>query len=205
MDYSSSEMLMLVGLVVSSFVATNLDNLLLLVVLLGANAQRRIAVLLGFLCSAVAVLGACALGIVVGSMVGAGLVGYLGIVPVLLGCHMLYKSRSAKSSAHETTASFSNDTQRGLWLSTFFFMFGNSGDSIAVFLPLLAESGRSALLIILGSYLVMALSWAGLAYVISGQRGLAERIERHAVKFVPWIMIGVGIYILMDTATDTLL
>jgi len=83
-------------------------------------------------------------------------------------------------------------------------MFSNSGDSVAVFLPLLAESRRSSLLIMVSCYLTMAVLWAGLAYMISGQRDLARRIEHRAEKIVPWIMIGVGIYILMDTATDTL-
>jgi cadmium resistance protein CadD (predicted permease) len=50
----------------------------------------------------------------------------------------------------------------------------------------------------------MALLWAGMSYMISGQRELASRIEHRAEKIVPWIMIGVGVYILMDTATDTL-
>jgi len=204
-EFASTELLMLVGLVATSFVATNLDNLLLLVVLLGANAKRRSAVLLGYICSAIAVIFASALGVAVGSMVGAGLIGYLGIVPLLLGCHMLYKSWTGGHAEHEEIELLSNGTEPRIWLSTFILLFSNSGDSVAVFLPLLAESGRSAILIIVCSYLTMALLWAGLSYTISGQRSLALRIEQRSEKIVPWIMIAVGIYILTDTATDTLL
>jgi len=204
-EFSSTDSLMLVGLVATSFVATNLDNLLLLVVLLGANAKRRSAVLLGYICSAIAVIFASALGVALGSMIGAGLIGYLGIIPLLLGCHMLYKSWTGGHAVHEEIELLSNGTEPRIWLSTFILLFSNSGDSVAVFLPLLAESGRSAILIIVCSYLAMALLWAGLSYTISGQRSLALRIEQRAEKIVPWIMIAVGIYILTDTATDTLL
>jgi len=204
MEFSSTEVFTIIGLVVGSFVATNMDNLLLMVVLLGANAKRRSAVLLGSICSNIAVISVSALGVAVGSMLGAGLIGYLGVVPLLLGCHMLYKSWAGQHTEDEAVASLSNSTEPKIWLSTFVLLFSNSGDSVAVFLPLLAESGRAAILIIVCSYLAMAVLWAGLSYMISGQRELARRIEHRAEKIIPWMMIGVGIYILMDTATDTL-
>jgi cadmium resistance protein CadD (predicted permease) len=204
MAFSTSEIFTLLGLVAGGFIATNMDNLLVLVMLLGANARRRSAVLLGFLCSAIAVICVSALGVAVEGMVGPGLIGYLGVVPLLLGFHMLYRSWSGGHAADEEFESLANSAEPKIWLSTFILMFSNSGDSVAVFLPLLAESGRSALLLIVCSYLAMAIVWAGLSYLISGHQGLARRLEHRAEKIVPWIMITVGIYILMDTATDTL-
>jgi cadmium resistance protein CadD (predicted permease) len=204
LELSSTDVITLLGLVAGSFVATNMDNLLILVVLLGANARRRSAVLLGFLCSNIAVICVSALGVAVGSVLGAGLIGYLGLAPLLLGCHMLYKSWSGQHAEDAAEKAPSNGTEPKIWLTTFVLMFSNSGDSIAVFLPLLAESGRAAILVIVCSYLVMAMLWGTLSYLISGQRELAKRIEHRAEKIVPWIMIAVGIYILMDTATDTL-
>ena len=181
-----------------------MDNLLILVILLGANVKRRSAVLLGFICSSIAVICISALGVAVGSILGAGLIGYLGILPLLLGIHMLYQSWMGHHADDDTSDTPSNSTEPKIWLSTFVLMFSNSGDSIAVFLPLLAETSRAGILIIVCGYLTMAVLWAGLSYFISGQRELAQRIEHRAEKIVPWIMIGVGIYILMDTATDTL-
>jgi len=204
LDISNTDLLTLVGLAAGSFIATNMDNLLILVVLLGANARRRSAVLLGFICSCIAVICVAALGVAVGSVLGAGLIGYLGVIPLALGCHMLYRSWAGHHAEDDALDAPSNGTEPKIWLSTFVLMLSNSGDSIAVFLPLLAESGRAAILVIVCSYLTMAVLWGGLSYLISGQRELARRIEHRAEKIVPWIMIGVGIYILMDTATDTL-
>jgi cadmium resistance protein CadD (predicted permease) len=205
MAFSATEIFTLLGLVTGAFIATNIDNHLVLVVLLGANARRRSAVLLGFLCSAITVICVSALGVVVEGAIGPGLIGYLGIVPLLLGLHMLYQSWGGGHAADEEFESLAHTGEPKIWLSTFILMFSNSGDSVAVFLPLLAESGRSALLLIVCSYLAMAVLWSGLSYLISGHQGLARRLEHRAEKIVPWIMIVVGIYILMDTATDTLL
>jgi cadmium resistance protein CadD (predicted permease) len=204
MDLTSIEALALVGLVASGFIATSMDNLLILVVLLGANAKRRSAVLLGFMISSIAVLCASVVGVLVGAVVGSAFIGYLGIVPLLLGCYMLYRAWRGNGQSAVASDLPTNRTEPGIWLGTFFLMFSNSGDSIAVFLPLIAESGRSALLLIVCSYLAMSILWAGLCYFISGQPELAKRIEKRAEKIIPWIMIGVGLYILADTATDTL-
>ena len=204
MELTSIEVVTLVGLVISGFVATSMDNLLILVVLLGANTQRRSAVLVGFIVSSVLVICVSVLGVAIGSLIGANLIGYLGLVPLALGLQMLYVAWKGGPRDAEDVDSLSKQSETGIWFSTFVLMFSNSGDSIAVFLPLLAESGRAALSVIICGYLVMALLWAGLSYLISGQRSFAQRIEHRAEKIVPWIMIGVGAYILLDTATDTL-
>jgi cadmium resistance protein CadD (predicted permease) len=204
LELTAVEMVALAGLVASGFVATNVDNLLILVILLGANGKRRSAVLLGFIASAIAVICVSALGVALGSLVGASLIGYLGLVPLSLGSYMLYTAWRGGTQGAEQVDVVANRGEPGIWFSTFVLMFSNSGDSIAVFLPLLAESGRTSLLLIICTYLMMALLWACLSYLISGQPSLAKRIEKRAEKIVPWVMIGVGAYILFDTATDTL-
>jgi cadmium resistance protein CadD (predicted permease) len=82
-------------------------------------------------------------------------------------------------------------------------MLSNSGDSVAIFFPLLAESERDALLWIVSSFLLCAMLWAALAWYIADQPRIAVRIEKVGEKLVPWIMIAAGLYILLDTGTDT--
>jgi cadmium resistance protein CadD (predicted permease) len=193
-------------LVVGSFVATNLDNLLLLVFLLGSAARRRSAVLLGFLTSVILVVTIAALGVAAGALLDPGLIGYLGIAPISMGCYLLYQHRRSTDTVTDVDSSIpSIDDEGGIWLATSVLMFSNSGDSIAVLLPLVAESNRSALLLIFSFYLLSSLLWCALALAIALRPGLARRIQQRGAKLVPWIMIGVGIYVLLDTGTDTLL
>lgn len=195
----------LIGLVGGSFVATNLDNLLLLVMLLGANASRRSAVLVGFLASCVAVLFTCAVGLGLSNFFDPVVLGYLGLAPLLLGCHMLYQLYRGRHIDDDLPEVAPGASEPRIWLASFTLLFSNSGDSIAVFLPLFAESGRTPILVLVATYLVIAIGWGLLAYAIAGREALARQIERRAEKVVPWIMIGVGLYILSNTATDTLI
>ena len=199
-----SYLITLLGLAVSSFIATNLDNLLLLVVLQGSNAGQPLPVLAGYLGAALLVVLVSALGVAIGQVLDAGMVGYLGLVPLLLGLRMLYQAWRAGGHPEEGVDDLAGRGAAGIFAGTLMLMLGNSGDSLAILLPLLAETGRSGQWVLGGSYLVAALLWAGLARKIAGQRALALRIERRGEKIVPWIMIGVGLYILLDTATDTL-
>lgn len=197
-------MLTLTGLVFGTFIATNLDNLLLLVVLLGSNPKRRLAVMGGFLISCVAVLGACAAALVLSAYFQPNVLGYLGLAPLLMGIHMLYQLHTHNTVEHTQVALDDTESSPRVLLASFLLLFSNSSDSIAVFLPLFAESNRAATPILLSAYVAIAILWGIASYSIAGRRDLALLIERRAEKLVPWIMIGVGIYILMDTATDTL-
>jgi cadmium resistance protein CadD (predicted permease) len=195
-------LLLLVG---SSFVATNLDNLVLLVVMLGANEQSRAAVILGFLASAICVLCLSAIGAVIGANLDPGLIGYMGLAPLLMGVYLLYKIFRGDKPGHASKDDSSPGGQASGLLGSFLLMSSNSGDSVAIFFPLLAESGRDALLWIVSAFLLCALLWSALAWRIADQPRIARRIEQVGEKLVPWIMIGMGVYILLDTGTDTLL
>jgi cadmium resistance protein CadD (predicted permease) len=198
------EMTTLAGLVASGFIVTNTDNLVLLVVLLGANPQRRYAVLLGFFAATFGVICISAMGIAIGSLLGGKLIGYLGFAPLLIGCHMLYNRYRGRRQEFAKVESLSDGADPRIWLSTFLLLLGNSGDSVAVFLPLLADSGRQAPVLFIACYLSMSLLCAGLSCLIAGRRQLAQHIEKRAVVVLPWFMIGMGLYILSNSATDSL-
>lgn len=204
MDLNPSLVATLFGLTASTFVATNLDNLLLLVVLQGANPGARSAVLLGYLGAAVALIIAAAAGLALGAVLEPGLLGYLGLVPLLFGVRMLLAGWRQERHPETGIDTLAGRSTGSICTGTLMLMAGNSGDSLAVLLPLLAETAAAGQWFIAASYLSMATLWAGLARLLTSHRALAERIERRGEKVVPWIMIGVGLYILLDTPTDSL-
>ncbi|AQA18024.1 hypothetical protein BST95_06995 [Halioglobus japonicus] len=193
--------LSLIGLAASSFVATNTDNLLLLVLLQGAYPAQRKRIVLAYLAAVILVILVSLLGLAIGRVLDAGLVGYFGLVPIALGLRMLYLAR--KDAANGVTNSLPTTTA-GPVLATLTLMLANSSDSLLVLIPLLADTSIAGELVLIVSYLACGILWAGLALKIGTQRALAEVVDRWGVKIVPWIVIGVGVYILLDTANDTL-
>ena len=203
----SMELTALLLVIGSSFVATNLDNLLILVGLLGTSARRGAAVLMGYVAAALAVLVVSLLGGLLGSLIDPALVGYLGAIPLLLGVYLLYQTLLKPSPGpprERGRAEGAVEAGAAGGLSAFTLMVSNSGDSIALFLPLFAESSRDALILEVVTYLVLVMVWAALARLVA-ERGVISRVlERYGPILVPFIMMGVGIYILLDTAFDTL-
>jgi cadmium resistance protein CadD (predicted permease) len=199
------EMTTLAGLVASGFVITNTDNLVIMVVLLGANPNRRKAVLVGFFAATFGVIGVSAIGIAIGSILGGKLIGYLGLAPLLIGCHMLYGAYRGRDHEPPQIETLVDGADPRVWFSTFLLLLGNSGDSVAVFQPQQADSGRQAPLIFIICYLSMATLCAGLSWLIAGRRRLAQHIEKRAEVVLPWFMIGMGLYILSNSATDRLM
>jgi cadmium resistance protein CadD (predicted permease) len=206
---SEVELAALVLVTAGGFVATNLDNLLILVGLLGAGGARHWPILLAFALAAAGALLVALLGGLAGTFVDPGQVGYLGLLPIALGCAQLYRNLCVGESCASTPEERSDQApgagaEAGVVLATFLVMASNSGDSIALFLPLFAESRRDALVVEVATCLLMILLWCHLAKQAVRRPVLAKALQRQGRYLVPLLMIAVGGYVLLDTGTDTL-
>ncbi|MDG1204777.1 MAG: cadmium resistance transporter [Pseudomonadales bacterium] len=198
------DLITLTTLVVSTFAVTNLDNLIILVFLLGQSPNARQHVLMGFVAAVILVIAVSSVGILIGTLLSPSLVGYLGFGPLLIGIYILYQQ--LRSTENKSTAVISAmGAPSRVWLTTVVLMFSNSADSIAVLLPLLAESGSMPTLLIVSIYLLTSILWCAISIKIASNADLAKRINDRGEKLVPWVMIAVGIYVLSNTGTDSLL
>jgi cadmium resistance protein CadD (predicted permease) len=73
---------------------------------------------------------------------------------------------------------------------------------MVVFAPLLADSSSEIDYLIVSGFIIVAALWFQLASFLSHHAARLELITRLAGWLAPFIMISVGIYILVDTATD---
>ena len=197
------DLITLTTLVVTTFAVTNLDNLIILVFLLGQSKGERHHVLIGFIASVILVVAASSIGILIGTMLIPNIVGYLGIAPLVIGAYLLYHQLTAgenKSAIATTTV----HTPSRSWLTTVVLIFSTSADSIAVLLPLLSESGSTPTLLTVSIYLLTSILWCAIYLKIASNAGLAQRISARGEKLVPSVMIAVGIYVLSNTGTDSL-
>jgi cadmium resistance protein CadD (predicted permease) len=84
---------------VVSFVFTNLDNLILGVVSLGARPEKPLPVQWGMVSAAVLVLLVLLLALAIGQNIDAGLLGYLGLAPIGIGLYSLFYAGCAAQAA----------------------------------------------------------------------------------------------------------
>jgi cadmium resistance protein CadD (predicted permease) len=196
--------LTLFGVVALAFASTNLDNLLLLI---GWQLARPAAGAQLFTGYALGMLGVLILAVLVG-LIGylfpLEYLGYLGLVPILLGVRLLVENfrdhrGSGPGSAPERQKAVPAVTGTVAIAST---QLSNGIDTVLVFAPLLADSRLIFDAEIAGLFLLLALLWFGLARLL-GRRALKlPAVERFGSWLAPLVMIGVGVYILGNTATD---
>jgi cadmium resistance protein CadD (predicted permease) len=189
------------GLFASSFAATNIDNLALLVGWLLGGQDRSRQVFVGHLLGMFALL---LLTIAFGlgaNLIPLRFVGYLGVIPIALGLKGIYafsrRSRETDTAPGVTTAHTSP-------LSIAAVQVANGVDTVLVFGPLLGDSEVGIDFILIGGFVMMAFVWYGLARILERHVARLTLLERYGHWISPIVLILVGLYILDNTSTDVL-
>ncbi len=196
----------LFGVVALAFAATNLDNLLVLVgwQLAGSTPMRQL-----FAGYALGMLGVLVLAVLIG-LVGflfpIEYLGYLGAVPILLGIRLLLQKSAAEPAAPDQAAGTgkNNDAvSAGAGVLTLAStQLSNGVDTVLVFAPLLADSRLIFDAEIAGLFVLLVVLWFGLARLLGTRASKLPVLARLGGWLAPLVMIGVGVYILVNTATD---
>jgi cadmium resistance protein CadD (predicted permease) len=196
----------LIGIVpvaVGAFFATNLDNFILLAALLARYRRHAISVVAGYL-TCMLILGIA--GLAVGEIenyVPIRYLGLLGIVPIFIGVVELVRIRRDKEAPAVATEA-SIDSSYRVFLTTLISQLGNGVDTILIFGVLFADSTPAADTLIICTIAAMAITFVlGAMYAVRHPT-ISSVISRYARRFLPFILIIVGVYVLANTATDAL-
>lgn len=177
---------------VSAFLATNLDDLLVLTLLYSRSDSRQtdVKILLGQL------LGIGML-VLLSFLAAEGLlflpnryIRFLGVIPILLGLRYAVQTSVQKSEA-------AVPLRIGL-LSVVFLTISNGGDNIGVYTPLFCVSTISEILSVAAVFAVCVPVWCMAARFVGKLpkvRLFTERIHR---VLVPLVLIGLGCWILLS-------
>lgn len=192
------ESLVLLTVVVTAFLATSLDNLLAVTGLL-AVTRRPGPVWLGHALVSLLVIGIALAMARIERFFTPETVGLLGLVPLSMGLVGLYRL-ARRSRANEPAAPRS----AGGTLATMATLAPLSGDSLGVFVPLLAETPGRSNPIIVGAYLALSALWAFLSWRLVARPSIQGGVARLADRIMPVLLVAVGLYVLTDTPTDSL-
>lgn len=192
---------------VTAFTATNLDDIVILMLFFSqVNSlfrSRHIVAgqYLGFGALVLATLP---------SFFGSALfprpwIGLLGLVPIAIGV-----VRLTNPDADESDDEPSNEQPQGNWLISFLspqtysvaaVTFANGGDNIGIYVPLFASATWESLLVIVTTFFTMVGVWCYAAYQLSRIDAIAQSLARYGNQLVPFVLIGLGALILIDSHT----
>ena len=218
---------------ITAFAATNIDDILILVLLFAQtsppiNSQinsptnspqtnenplvRPQHIVAGqYLGFGVLVLASLP-GFVGGFMVPRPWLGWLGLVPIAIGINQLLQNSDPENNGQDVQT-VTKQSQKQV-LSRFInpqiyqvaaITVGNGGDNIGIYVPLFANSNLSQLLVILVVFLVMIAIWCGIAYSLTRHPLILKALARYGNTIVPLVLIALGIYIFIESETYKLL
>lgn len=186
----------LLGLVALAFASTNLDNLLLLVSWQVGGGIATSRLFGGYVLGMAGVLILAVVLGLVGYLFPVEYLGYLGIVPIIVGLRLLALRRGEVSEAPRV--GIAGVSAAGVAAT----QLSNGVDTVLVFAPLLADSLVEFDLAIVVLFVVMIVLWFLLAGLLSRHLARLTVVSAAERWIAPVVMIVVGVYILTNTATD---
>lgn len=191
---------------ITAFTATNIDDIVILLLFfsqVSASFRRRHIVMgqyLGFAALVVASLP----GFFGGLILPQHWIGLLGLVPIAFGISRLFNGESDSSEEDEPEIEQSNESPFASFLSPQAYSVAavtvaNGSDNIGIYVPLFANSSWESLATIIGVFFLLVGTWCYTAYKLTHQRAIADLLSHYGNNFVPFVLIGLGVFIVLES------
>jgi cadmium resistance protein CadD (predicted permease) len=205
-----TDLVSLIAIGVSAFVATNIDDIFVLMMFFSSSYSSSMAfpvrqIVLGQYIGIGLLIAISALGSLISLVVPPYIIGLLGIVPIAIGTRRLVQIiiKRDKTSAPPSmdAAKESNNGKRNKQYLPFLVVaavtFSNGGDNIGVYTPMFAQyNSVSQVTTLIVVFMLMTAVWCIAAYYLVNHPLVASRIRRIGHVVMPFVLIGLGIYIL---------
>jgi cadmium resistance transport/sequestration family protein len=202
-----------------AFVATNIDDIIILLLLFSQNNTnfRRRHIIIGQYLGFTILIVASLPGFFGGLVIQREWIGLLGLLPIAIGVKQLISQE--KETVEVQTVS-SNIQQKFVKNSVLAFVFSifsaktyqvaairiaNGADNISIYIPLFAGQDVNSLLVILVVFFFMVGIWCGIAYLLTLHPTMAYLLSRYCQPIVPFVLIGLGLFIMYERSTFELL
>jgi cadmium resistance protein CadD (predicted permease) len=188
----------IVGLVV--FVTTEIDDLVVLAALFADPQLRNRAIVAGQLLGIGVLTATSAVAAAAALAIPPGWTALLGFAPLVLGLRRLLRDAAGDDEAigQEHVHEGPQRTRENIYSQTLAvssITIANGGDNLGVYIPLFASAPRVVPLYAL-IFAAMTVIWCLIAHGAVNNPWLGEHIRRYGHIVVPFILIGLGLYLL---------
>lgn len=201
-----------------AFIATNIDDIIILLIFFSqVDVNFRRHIILGQYLGFAAIIIASLPGFFGGLVVQREWIGLLGLLPIAIGIQQLVSRKEEATTVQTVSSDFNQSTPTNPVLSFLLSILhpqtykvaavtvANGGDNISIYIPLFAGHDLTSLGVILSIFFIMVGVWCAIAYFLSRQPTIAEILSRYGKAAVPFVLIGLGLLIMYERGTFTLL
>lgn len=173
-------------------------------------ALRPRHIVLGQYLGFAGLVGVSLLGFVGSLVIPQSWIGLLGFLPIIIGLRRLLRWRSVEHLENTAPPIDAHPPARlaSLLNPQIYYVaavtVANGGDNIGIYTPLFANSSLTQLGLILLVFFVLVAGWCYLGWRLSRHPLVAGTLTRYGHVIVPVVLIGLGLYILLESETLTL-
>lgn len=195
---------LLVG--ISAFVATNIDDIVILLLLfsqLSSSFRYRHIVAGQYLGFTVLIIASLP-GLFSGLIIPSNWIGLLGLIPMTMGISSLINREENETlEAVVTTTEYQDANTRSLFNASTYnvaaITIANGSDNISVYVPLFASSNTVNFIIIIGVFFILIAIWCYLAYKLTYHTKIAYILSQYSSYILPFVLIILGGIIILKT------
>ncbi|OCQ99055.1 transporter [Nostoc sp. MBR 210] len=207
-----NELITAISTGVVAFISTNIDDIAILLMLFSQiNSYFRpqhifFGQYLGFIVLLVLSLS----GLFGGFVLGANWISLLGLIPIAIGMSSLINQEddSIEELVEETMPASEGLVTSFISPQTYTVAavtIANGGDNVSVYVPLFASSNLTSFWIIIGIFFLLLGVLCYSAYKLTNQPAIAHTLNRYVNHIVPFILIGLGSFIILKTEALSLI
>ena len=187
----------LVAIGVVAFVATNIDDIFVLMMFFSSLTFPVRQVVLGQYVGIGLLIAISALGSLIALVVPTYIIGLLGMIPIAIGIKNLVETRRKDKSRSRQVVQDKNNKSSLSFLTVAAVTFSNGGDNIGVYVPLFSKYNTvSQITTLTAVFVAMTAVWCLVSYYFVNHPLIASRIRHIGNIIFPFVLIGLGIYIL---------
>ena len=195
------ELILLIFTAVAVFIATNLDDLFVLMIFFSNKEFKTKQIVLGQYIGVMALIATSALSYFLQLIIPLNWIGLLGILPIIIGLKKLKdlkdkKEISANYNVNEENKSYFSKVRSSKSLLVALISFINGGDNIEVYIPLFASISLNQMFIVISVFLIMILIWCYISFNLVEDRIVGDKIKKYGHIILPFVLIFLGIIIL---------
>lgn len=179
--------LKIIGIAVVMFAATNADDLVLLTLFFAQSGCSPRQIVLGQLAGIGAIIAVSLIAAALALAVPHSWIPWLGVIPILIGLQWL--RRPAHSDENQPPAATR-------WWAIAAVTIANGADNLGVYIPQFAIQSGLEKTITISAFFVLTLIWCVLAWLAVRHPSLSPVISRICRKAAPWVLIGLGLWII---------
>ena len=201
-----------IGTGITAFAATNIDDIVILLLFFSqVNTvfnYRHIVIgqYVGFILIVITSL----VGFFSSLVVPQQWIGLLGILPIAMGLSNLLNPDTNSSEEIKTEIEVDENPAISSFMSPQTYSvaaitFANGSDNISVYAPLFSSSDIVTVVIIVNVFLLLVGVLCYATYKLTSQPELADFLTRYGNKFVPFILMALGAFIVLESQALSLL